>query len=164
MATRCRSRDRLGMLEASKPIGLRRERPAIYVVSPEVAESVDDPFTLPGCAPVDPPARCEAVGWSGGVASGAGVVTDDFSVCMDSHVICKFTNTSQECPENVTAIGDLKALGGVENEPVGFATAAVPLRTGDAEDSIFLASFIPLSEGSRWPGEIDHYILPLPVI
>jgi hypothetical protein len=132
--------------------------------SPSVIASVDDPFTLAACAPVDPPARCEAQGWTGGSVSGDGVVTDGFSICMGSHVVCKFTNVNQDCPPNSQAIGDLKALGGVENEPVGFATAAVPLRTGDAEDSIFLASFIPLSEGSRWPGDLDHYVLPLPVV
>ena len=90
-------------------------------------------------------------------------MTDSFDVCMGAHVICKFTNTSQECIVTETTIGDLQALGGVENEPAGFATAAVPLRSGDAADSIFLASFIPLSEGSRWPGDLDHYIQPLPV-
>ena len=124
---------------------------------------VDDPFTLAACDPVEPPARCEAEGWIGGELSGDGVVTDSFDVCMAGHVICKFTNTSQECPVLETTIGDLHALGGVENEPVGFATAAVPLRSGDTADSIFLASFIPLSEGSRWPGDLDHFIQPLPV-
>ena len=40
----------------------------------------------------------------------------------------------------------------------------MPLRSRDTADSIFLASFIPLAEGSRWPGNLDHYILPLPVV
>jgi hypothetical protein len=132
--------------------------------SPTVAAAVDDPFTLAACAAVEPPVRCEADGWTNGVAEGDGPVTGTFDICMGSHVICKFTNTNEECIAADNAIGDIKAIGGVEGEPAGFATAAVPLQSSEAEDSLLLASFIPLEDGhSRWPGMIDHFIAPLPL-
>ena len=35
--------------------------------SQEIVDGCRDPFALPACAPIDPPARCEAEGWIGGV-------------------------------------------------------------------------------------------------
>ena len=135
--------------------------------SPGFAASLDDPFTDPACAAVQPTSSCGTVaGFVNGVLSGTGLSTPGFSVCPGSHVICKFTNEGgdDECVTSANAIGDLQVFGGVQTETSAFSTAAVPLQSADAPDSIFLTSFIPLADEARWPGNLDHFVLPLPLV
>ena len=130
------------------------------------AASVDDPFAESECNPVATPGSCNALGLASGSMTGDGLETPDFSICRGAHVICQFTNEGgeEECVESANAIGDLQVFGAVQPDNVAFATGAVPVQSADAADSMFMASFTPLADVSRWPGNVDHFILPLPVI
>jgi outer membrane protein assembly factor BamB len=81
--------------------------------------------------------------------------------------ICRFTNqadpeSDELCLATADAIGDLRVLGGAAGE-VSF-TGALPVAAGGGSGSIFLASFTPIADQSRWPGTVDHFVAPLPVI
>ena len=94
--------------------------------------------------------------------------TDAFELCRGMRAICRFTNQAnpdadEVCLETESAVGDLRVLGGVASE-VSFAAAAAPANIPGGSDSIFLASFVPIADQSRWPGTVDHFIQPLPVI
>ncbi len=99
---------------------------------------------------------------------GVSARTDDFELCHGMRAICRFTNqgdhdNQETCLGTATAIGDLRVLGGAVSG-VSFTAAAVPGSAAPGSDSIFLASFVPIADQSRWAGTVDHFIQPLPVI
>jgi hypothetical protein len=144
------------------------------------ASSIFDFAACAAVAPVCAPARSD---WADGYIScqesdpdfaicapgDVGAQTDAFELCSGGHVLCRFINhagqeSDEVCLESENAIGDLQVLGGVESETVSFTTAAAPVSAADAPDSIFLASFMPIADESRWPGTVDHFVQPLPVV
>ena len=118
--------------------------------------------------PADPAqVACDPGLWTGAEISGVGPLTDSFSLCTGGHVICEFTNTTgpeEICLESENAIGDLQVLGGVESRNVSFTEQTVAPLQADAPDSIFLSSFVPIADRARWPGAMDHFVAPLPVV
>ncbi|MEM1245432.1 MAG: PilC/PilY family type IV pilus protein [Acidobacteriota bacterium] len=52
----------------------------------------------------------------------------------------------------------------LQSAQASFASAAVPAAQVESEDSIFLTSFTPQDGTNRWPGELAHFIRPLPTV
>jgi Neisseria PilC beta-propeller domain len=140
-------------------------------VAPPETSAVCDPgsleFDYDACQPQAASCALDAE-WSDGVISGEGTQSLPFDLCQDGHVICRFTNNGGPgtgvCLESDHAIGDLQALGGLSPDRVSFTTAAVSAPGGGSADSIFLASFVPIADQSRWAGTVDSFVQPLPVI
>ena len=110
---------------------------------------------------------CDATPWTGAEISGVGPLTGSFSLCSGSHVICQFTNTgvsAEACVAADNAIGDLQIFGGIQTSEVSFSSATVPVTQADAPASVYLASFTPVADQSRWPGNVDSFVQPLPLV
>ena len=135
--------------------------------SADAIKFVDDPFTLGACAPIQPLGCGTVAGFVGGVMTGTGFATPDFSICQGAHVICKFTNEGGDdvCLESANALGDLQVSCGVQVQAENVASPRRRSRCpADSADSIFLASFTPIADQSHWPGTVDHFVQPLPVV
>ena len=106
----------------------------------------------------------------GSVLSGDGAVTEEFPICRGEHIVCRFTNAGvagaeeEVCLASDNALGDLAVFGGLSDGEVAFSTAAVPVQQANAADSIFLASFTPIADVNHWPGTVEKFVLPLPVV
>ncbi len=55
-----------------------------------------------------------------------------------------------------------RLLAALQSTTASFSSAAVPAAQVESEKSIFLTSFIPQDARSRWPGNMAHFIRPLP--
>lgn len=52
----------------------------------------------------------------------------------------------------------------LQSAQASFASAAVPAAQVESEESIFLTSFVPQDATNRWPGELAHFVRPLPTV
>ncbi len=80
------------------------------------------------------------------------------------------TQTFDLCPGPIIATNKEALVAALENifeqvnsDRASFASAAVPAGQSEAQDSIFLTDFVPLDSLLPWPGEMAHYIRPLPL-
>ncbi len=54
-------------------------------------------------------------------------------------------------------------VGSITEEPTTFSAASLPSAQSGTLDSVFLASFLPLSKEPTWPGTLVHAVRPIPL-
>ena len=83
---------------------------------------------------------------------------NDPTCCPGVHDTAFFPNTSSQLSAALVRI-----LNEIRGEARSFAAAAVPQAQANADDKIFLASFLPFKGLPLWPGSLDAYLRPLPL-
>jgi len=66
----------------------------------------------------------------------------------------------EACPPEDQAINELQAFGQFQT----FTSAVAPVGQTESRNSLFLSSILPVQGNSRWPGQVRHFIQPVPIV